>query len=180
MRYQHPLLKPLLLAITLLLAALGSAEANADMAVVVNQNNPIESLTLKEVKQLFLGRMRRFPGIDSDVDVIDRERNALLYQDFYRLVVRMEPNRLKRYRARYLFSGQGRLPETVMGQDRVIKRVRDNIASVGYVRLEQDAPIPQGLKAVYRYIIDEPEAADASPASAVDEATPDAASGVAK
>ncbi len=151
------LLKPLLLALALLLGSLLHAEARADMLVVVNEHNPLESLTLKEVKQLFLGRMRRFPAIDSDVNVLDREEASTAHRDFYRHVVGMDPNRLKRYRARYLFSGQGRLPETIQGQKALLEKVRASKSAVGYIALPKAAPLPAGIKVVYREPMPDPD-----------------------
>lgn len=142
-------LKPILLPLVLLLQLL-PATAQGEILVVVNADNPLDELTLKNVKQLFLGRLRRFPVIDSDVDVLDREENSVLHRKFYQEVVRMDPIRLKRYRARYLFSGQGRLPETVMGQDAVIELVQQKVSAVGYIELQPDEPLPERLKIVYR------------------------------
>ena len=144
------LCKPLLLALAILFAGLWHGEARGDMLVIVNEDNPLDSLTLKEVKQLFLGRMRRFPSVNNDVDVLDREETSLTHRLFYQHVVQMDSNRLKRYRARYLFSGQGRLPEVVTGQDNVIAKVQKDISAVGYVDLSGEGDLPKGVKVVYR------------------------------
>lgn len=157
MKAQSCLLKPLLLTLALLLGTLLHTDANADLLVVVNEQNPVESLTLKEVKQLFLGRMRRFPGVDRDVDVLDREESSVIHRDFYQQVVSMDPTRLKRYRARYLFSGQGRLPAIVVGQDNLIDKIRSNVSAVGYVELPEGASLPRGVKVVYREVLPDHE-----------------------
>lgn len=144
------LLKPLVLAVVIFCAALAHSGARADMLVIVNADNPLNQLTLKEVKQLFLGRMRRFPSVDNNVDVLDREESSLAHRHFYQYVVEVDSNRLKRYRARYLFSGQGRLPETVIGQEKVIEKVQRDRSAVGYVDLPPESDLPDGVKVVYR------------------------------
>ncbi|MDX1692933.1 MAG: hypothetical protein R3208_04160 [Ketobacteraceae bacterium] len=156
MKKRH-LFRPFVVTFALFLGVLAHGQARGDMLVIVNADNPLEALTLKEVKQLFLGRMRRFPTLDTDVDVLDREETSQAHRSFYQYVIDMDTNRLKRYRARYLFSGQGRLPETVSGQAKIIEKVQSNISAVGYVELD-GGDLPAGVKAVYRQSLPEAEA----------------------
>ena len=143
------ILLKLLLTVALLCGMTINATARADLMVVVNANNPIQALSLKEVKQIFLGRMRRFPAVDLDVDALDREENSPTYRDFYQYVVKVDASRLKRYRARYLFSGQGRLPDVVKGHAPLLDNVKSNVNAVAYVELASPDLLPDGVKAVY-------------------------------
>lgn len=136
--------------LAMMIALTCGGQVHAEIMVVVNANNPVNELTEREVKQLFLGRMRRFPDINSDVIVLDREPTATLYREFYKQVVHMDLMRLHRYRARYLFSGQGRLPERVSSQGAVIDYVSKKVEAVGYVDVESPEQLPPTLKVVYR------------------------------
>lgn len=143
--------------IVLIFLVMTSLPARADLAVVVNANNPIDALTLKEIKQLYFGRMRRFPGVNMDVDLLDREESSATYQSFYKYVMEIDSNRLKRYRARYLFSGQGRLPETVGDDAALVEVVRRNTNALGYIEVTSEITLPNGVRVVYVAKLPEPE-----------------------
>ncbi|MCG8671204.1 MAG: hypothetical protein MI867_17495 [Pseudomonadales bacterium] len=121
-----------------------------EVLVVVNPANPVEKLTLKQVKQIFLGRMRRFPGVNAEMDVVDLSDSSELHYQFYQQIVNMDPTRLKRYRARYLFSGQGRLPKIVTSESDMIFFVQKRAAAVGYIALKEGEQTPEGLKVLFR------------------------------
>lgn len=128
--------------------------AAADILVVTNANNSVDELTLQQVKKLFLGRMNRFPDTGQDVSVLDLDEQQQLHQKFYEFVINMDSNRLKRYRARYLFSGKGMLPEKVNNQQEMLQLITEKLTAVGYIELEGQQSLPEGVKVVYRYDID--------------------------
>ena len=128
-----------------------STTAQADILVVTNVNNSVDQLTLREVKKLFLGRMSRFPHSGEDVSVLDLDEQQKLHQKFYEYVIEMDSSRLKRYRARYLFSGKGMLPEKVTNQQEMLKQITEKLSAVGYIELEGEQPLPEGVKVVFRF-----------------------------
>lgn len=140
------------IALTLLVVSIFIASiAQADIVVVVNKNNPVRTLTTNEVKQLFLGRMRNFPGVMADVEIVERESSAEIYNAFYQHIIQRDAMWIKRYRARYYFSGQGRLPKTFKTEDEVIDYAANNSGVATYIQLEANEPLPTGLKEVYRF-----------------------------
>ncbi|MCG8317506.1 MAG: hypothetical protein MI976_30180 [Pseudomonadales bacterium] len=140
-----------IIALTLLLGTfLTTALAHADIVVVVNNNNPVKALTSNEVKQLFLGRLRNFPGVMADVEIVEQESDAPIFNAFYQHIMQRDNMWIKRYRARYYFSGQGRLPKTFKTQDEVITYAIENSGVATYIQLDAGDPLPLGLKEVYR------------------------------
>ena len=107
--------------------------ALADIAVIVNPHNPVSALTQDDLQKIFLGRMPLFPQTDREIHAIDLPDSSTTFAAFYRRVVKLDGTRLKRYRAYYLFSGRGRLPEEAQNQADVIDRVSKDETAIGYV-----------------------------------------------
>ena len=127
-----------------------SSTSLADIVVVVNENNPVAELSENQVKQLFLGRMRNFPGVKADVEIVELEPSAPIFNAFYQYIIQRDATWIKRYRARYYFSGQGRLPVTLKTENDVIEYAKMHRGVAAYIQLEASEPIPSGLKEVHR------------------------------
>ena len=116
-----------------LLTLLASITAQADIAVITSLDSPVSTLTPREVEKIFLGRLRMFPNSDQETLAIDLPDNDPLFVAFYKTIANLDPSKLKRYRAYYLFSGKGRLPISVDNESALIQRVRQNPSAIGYI-----------------------------------------------
>ncbi len=123
----------------------------ADVSVIVHPSSKIESLTTKQIKKLFLGRLRMLPNSNREAVVVDQGSDSLPHKRMYSELVRMTPTNLKRYRAAYLFSGKGRLPITVAGDDQVKDFVAGSLSAIGYI---DAASVDDRVKSVYLLTID--------------------------
>lgn len=119
---------------------------SADVAIIVHPNNPIESLTHKEVQRLFLGRILMFPNSKTKIYSIDQNEESPIFKRFYEKVVNMNATKLKKYRAFYLFSGKGRLPLVVDKKEDVIRHVSTTENSISYVDSKY---VTSGVKVVF-------------------------------
>lgn len=119
---------------------------SADVAIIVHPNNPIESLTHKEVQRLFLGRILMFPNTKTKIYSIDQNEESPIFKRFYEKVVNMNATKLKKYRAFYLFSGKGRLPLVVDKKEDVITYVSTTENSISYVDSKY---VTSGVKVVF-------------------------------
>ena len=124
--------------VILLLATLFTTPAVADIAIIAHPANPQSSLSEKEVQKIFLGRLRMFPDSNTETVTLDLPEESTLYSEFYEQIAKMNAAKVKRYRAYYLFSGKGRIPEQVDNQQAVIKKVMENPAAIGYVDTSED------------------------------------------
>jgi ABC-type phosphate transport system substrate-binding protein len=140
--------KKFLLIIKLLVLSVGFsiAEIQADIVVVVHPDNPITSLTKKDVKRLFLGRMHNFPNSDIKVESIDHAEGSADYDKFYSSIINMNKSKLKRYRAYYLFSGKGRLPTQIKTASKVLKYIANTKNAIAYIDKKN---ITDSVKVVY-------------------------------
>lgn len=123
-----------------------SVLVKADLSVIVHPNNPIKSLSHKDVQRLFLGRSVMFPSTTTKIYAIDHDENSQVYASFYSKVIKMKSNKLKKYRAYYLFSGKGRLPLILDKPDDVINRVAVTENAISYVNIDN---VPDNVKVVF-------------------------------
>ena len=118
----------------------------ADVAVIVHPSSPVNSLSHKQVQKLFLGRSLMFPDTETKVYSIDQNESSQIFQVFYEKVIRMKTNKLKKYRAYYLFSGKGRLPLPLNDSNEVIERVSRTENAISYVNVNE---VSDKVKVVY-------------------------------
>ncbi|MBF0228396.1 MAG: hypothetical protein HQK63_02195 [Desulfamplus sp.] len=109
-----------------------SASLEDEIVVVVNLNNPVNSLTPKEVSDLFLSRRRTFPSGEA-VILIEQERNSFLREKFFYLINKMTVRRVNAYWARLQFSGEVQPPEYLPNSQAVLEVIRKNTNAIGYV-----------------------------------------------
>jgi ABC-type phosphate transport system substrate-binding protein len=126
-----------------LLGLLISVNVHADIALVVHPDNPMASLSEKQAKRIFMGKMRLYPDTNQVIRVLDLPLDDPTREAFYRQLVSMDSTRLARYRASYLFSGKGALPEALPNADAVAADLREHSNAIGYL---DAAVVPEGLR----------------------------------
>lgn len=105
-------------------------ESDGAIAVIVNRNNPIDNVTAADLRRLYLGNTTVFSN---------RERVVLLEQaglreSFYRTVLNMSSDRVKRHWIGVVFSGSGATPpKTVSQADLVLDFVRHARGAIAFV-----------------------------------------------
>ena len=135
-----------LMKVAALVSSIVAAQAQADMVVIVNPENPITSLSKKDVQRLFLGRMHQFPDTDMKVESIDNSESSEEYERFYATIINMNKSKLKRYRAYYLFSGKGRLPTQIENTQKILNYISTTKNAIAYM---DEANINNTVKVVY-------------------------------
>lgn len=148
-RYTHVSISNSLVVCLLLFFSVSPISANADVIVVVNKDMPIESISRIELKQIYLGRLNTLPGSQHHLQPIDQSERSNVFKVFYSEVVGFYGVKLQRYRARFLFSGKGRLPESAGSSEAILERVRKDPTAIGYVDVEIDIADTE-VKEVFR------------------------------
>lgn len=126
---------------------------STEIVVIVNPNNPIETLSERDIKRIFLGRLRQFPNTDNAVEVLDQNSTSAIFERFYTEFIGFGLRKLRRYRAAYLFSGKGTLPVELNDPTAVKTKILNNQSAIGYIdaRLVDDS-----VKVIYRWPISDP------------------------
>jgi ABC-type phosphate transport system substrate-binding protein len=122
--------------------------ARADFVVVTHPDSPVTALTSDQVRAIFNGNIKAFPSSSIIVNVLDQPMRAEVYREFYATVFKLTPEKVKRRRAAYLFSGQGMIPETLPDDAGVLEKVATDSAAIGYV---DSAKLSGNVKVVYRF-----------------------------
>ncbi len=118
--------------ISLLSIAYLAGPAQAEIVVVVHPDSPIQSLSAKDIADLYLGRSRTLGSREHAV-VLDHPRDSKLRSDFFSLLNGMDLRRVNAYWARLQFSGDTQPPVSLPDNQTIINTVRLNRQAIGYV-----------------------------------------------
>ena len=119
-----------LLALSLQWAAVANANG---IAVIVHPDNPVESLNLQELSDLYLGRGHRVTDHQHLAVVFDYSSDNHHREGFYRSITGADITRINAYWARLRFSGQMTPPVVQPSPEAMLEAVRRNPRSIGYV-----------------------------------------------
>jgi ABC-type phosphate transport system substrate-binding protein len=119
------------LLISMIVAA-GAAPAAYPFLVVVNEANPIVSLSPDELSDLFLKKSSRWSD-GSLVLPVDQGEDSHIRESFNREVHRKSAAAVRAYWQQRIFSGRDVPPPEKRGDAEVIAFVRNNPAAIGYV-----------------------------------------------
>ncbi len=111
-----------------------------EMAVIVNPNNGVGELTLKDVKNLYLGRHKTF-GTQIKAEPFTLVDDAHHQNDFLTMATNKTPKQLESYWAYLIFSGEGEPPQRVASYETMLEMVAANDGGIGYLpkRLVDDS-----------------------------------------
>jgi ABC-type phosphate transport system substrate-binding protein len=119
------------LVISMLLVA-SAAPAAPAFLVVLNEANPITSLSPEELSDLFLKKSSRWSD-GSLVVPVDQGEDSHIRERFNREVHRKSAAGVRAYWQQRIFSGRDIPPPEKRGDAEVIAFVRNNPAAIGYV-----------------------------------------------
>lgn len=111
--------------------------ARADIVVIVHPENPVRSMTPKQVSDFYMGRARHFQlGEDQAplaATIYELPADSAVRETFFRLLNGMSLSQLNAYWARLRFSGEVLPPATVADSRSVLDTVSRNRNAIGYV-----------------------------------------------
>lgn len=116
----------------LLLALVWAGGVRAEIAVIVHADNPVQSLTMRQTAELYLGRVRTFETGQYAI-VIDQGRDDPLRGRFFKDVSGMSIGQVTAYWSRLQFTGQVQPPRSMAGDAAVVDFVRRNPTAIGYI-----------------------------------------------
>lgn len=133
----------LLFGLTLLVGAV-SAE-DREIAIIINARSPINSLSLEEVKGIYLGEIRLIRG--RRFKPIDQHENQEIRQAFLKHVLELSQASYLKYWIHRIFQDGIDAPILRENSAAVIKTVRESEEAIGYVWADE-APSARGIKIV--------------------------------
>ncbi|WP_020654896.1 hypothetical protein [Massilia niastensis] len=116
-------------------AAIGlaaTANASAELVVIVSARNPVQVLSGDQVAAIFLGQAGHFP--DGGVAVaLDQRLGSPQRDQFYRQVTGKTPALLKAHWSKMVFTGRGQPPREAADNGAVRRMVAGNASMIGYI-----------------------------------------------
>jgi ABC-type phosphate transport system substrate-binding protein len=116
----------------LLMLALPPAYADSRIAIVTHKGGAIDSLTRKQVADIYMGRgaeLRKHP----DLLVLDYQGDSKLRERFYLALTGKSLPQINAYWARLAFSGQANPPRRMTDEAAVLQSIKRNPDVLGYV-----------------------------------------------
>lgn len=119
---------------------------SSELVVVVNKDNTINSLSKREVIDIYMGRYVTFPN-GTNAQPLDLPAKSALKNDFYLKLVNQDERKINAYWARLLFAGRAKPPEALNSIDEVLVKLRNSEFSIAYIPANE---LTADLKVVYR------------------------------
>ncbi|MCG8671838.1 MAG: hypothetical protein MI867_20710 [Pseudomonadales bacterium] len=130
----------------LTLALLVPIGAEAAIVVVVNNANPTEKMSERELIDMYMGRNLYFANGQLALR-LDHSPKSSVRRDFYRQLVGKTVAQVNAYWARLLFTGTAAPPHVIPDKSEVIEAVKKNVNAIGYI---DEADLVEDLKVVGR------------------------------
>lgn len=109
----------------------------ADVAVIVNPDCPVQSMTPRQVSDLYLGRARSFDMGDQTNTVLasiyEQPTDSAVRETFFRTLNGMRISQVNAYWARLRFSGEMLPPSSLSDMRAAIDAVAHNKNAIAYV-----------------------------------------------
>jgi len=135
-------------AVSTLGALLSSTPSDAQGAafrVVVNEANPVSSLSAREVSELFLKKKQRFAHGFRALPV-DQTLDSPTRASFSKAVHNRDVDAVRSYWLKMAFSGLGSPPQELASDAEVLDFVAHNVGGIGYVSAQ--TPLVGAVKAI--------------------------------
>jgi hypothetical protein len=121
-----------------------AAQAAASFRVVVNESNPVTTISADDLSELFLKRRTSWPG-GLSAQPVDQPARAAVRESFSTVALDRPVRAMVAYWQQQIFSGRGVPPLELATETEVVEYVRANEGAVGYVSAVVDT---RGLKVV--------------------------------
>ena len=119
------------------------APAAGTYRIIVHADNPIDSLTKKDVSRMFMKKVTAWENGEK-VDAIDLRSSSDARQEFSREILGIGVPQVRSYWQKMSFSGRGTPPMEFESDAEAIDFVRDNPGALGYVSADVD--LGDGIK----------------------------------
>jgi ABC-type phosphate transport system substrate-binding protein len=107
------------------------ASYGEEYVLICHKDGPVDTLTSQQVKRIFLGKMKKWPG-GSSVDIVVNS-NKDVHAQFTRAVLNKSPSQLSNYWKKILFSGRSMLPVFVKNDLDAKRYVAEHTNALTYI-----------------------------------------------
>ncbi|MER2490982.1 hypothetical protein [Catenovulum sediminis] len=119
----------------------------AELVLIVHPENPVDSLELTHVVDIYTGRYVAFPN-GTSAEPIDLPNSSQDKADFYKKATGLSLAKISSYWARLKFTGRYMPPTELATASEVVNFVAKNPKAIGYV---EESEVDSSVKVVYRF-----------------------------
>lgn len=139
-------MKTLLTTTVLAIWMLFSNSVHADVVVIVNNDNKIDSFDHRQIVDIYMGRNLYFP--DGSLAIrLDHAPDSDTRSAFYNALMGKSVAEINAYWARLLFTGRAAPPHSLANADAILKAVRDNVNAIAYI---EESAVDDSVKVIGR------------------------------
>ncbi len=109
-----------------------SLTARADLAVIINKNNTLETISKESLRNAYLGELLVFPN-DIQAIPLDLTIDNPLSNKFYSTIIYKSPEQVRVLWSKLVFAGRGLPPRIVRNTEEAKKLVVNNISCIAYI-----------------------------------------------
>ncbi len=107
----------------------------AELVVVVNPQNPTDSISKKELSNIFKQRQKSWKS-GGIIDVLNLPKDDPLREGFSEKILDKSPSEMEKYYLKRALSGKGQPPRTVQSSVDVKSSIGKNVKAIGYMDLK--------------------------------------------
>jgi len=126
------LLNVFIRALVALSLLIGAQVVQADIAVITHPGVKEIGISREKVADMYLGKKKIYSD-GTRVKPVDQSANTPVRDKFYRTVVRMSTSEVNRYWSKLKFTGKGKPPRTIAGDEAVKNWVATHPGAIGYI-----------------------------------------------
>jgi ABC-type phosphate transport system substrate-binding protein len=139
-------MKKIAIVLAVMIATMIIAQEAKSYKIIVNDSNPINSISKKDLAKIFLKKLTKWDN-GSTILPVDQVETATVREAFSKDVLKKTIAATKAYWQEQIFSGRGVPPPEKASDKEVIDYVKANPGAIGYV--SQNATIPSsGVKVI--------------------------------
>lgn len=139
-------MKKLILIVIIIFAAMILAEEAKTYKVIVNESNPINSITKKELAKIFFKKLTKWDS-GSAILLVDQDESSPVREIFCKDVLKKSVAKTKVFWQEQIFSGRGVPPIEKASDKEVIDYVKSNPGAIGYISVNATIP-SSGIKVI--------------------------------
>lgn len=114
-----------------------NSPASSDLAIIVNKSNPVDNISLDNLRKLFLAEQKYWPN-GRRVTLVMREPGQAERATVLRQLYRMSNHDYGQYFMHAEFTGEGQgVPKSLASAGGVLKFVYNVPGAIGYVRTDE-------------------------------------------
>lgn len=110
-----------------------AAEAGDSLQVIVHYENPNESIELKKMKKIFLGKIKTWPKSKNKIALVDLPDDSSAKKAFSEKILGKSAEYMSAHWQKQVFGARGKAPKKVSSAQEALEAVTQDPDAVGYV-----------------------------------------------